>query len=146
MDNWGFMLYTEDDIDDFIDEFDEFPPMPNFISGRNIKTSCYGLFLIALDQSECKKDTETIQKAIDNIENITDCTAFSGLYKFFPPSDMSYTVLINLASTVILLNDISNGNYIEYIPEEDFDKFDKQSKTLLKIKPEIIELEKEYEQ
>lgn len=117
-------------IDDFItivtDEdfegLDEYTG-PSTMSGVNIKTGSYGLFLVALD--ECTVDTEraTINEAMEALDEIQDCTMSNAMDPYFPPDDLNYKTTLALANTIIQLNDITEGEHASKISDESVGKF-----------------------
>ena len=97
------MVISEGSLDDFFG----IPRMPShiFIPGCNIKTGCYGLFLVALDQCEDTTERASLEEAQGVLDSIKNCVLSSALLEFYPLSDMSYEGIVKLADAIILIAD-----------------------------------------
>lgn len=137
-DDFGFTVITEDELDDFFNEAPSLPP--GMMSGTNIKTSCYGLFLIALEQAKSDDDLTLFKKALQASDDMHDDVAFNGLIPFFPPDELSYDNLRNLATVVTILNDTANGRVSNDISQEEIDRFEDQALELLGLRKGAIQI------
>lgn len=96
----------EDGIWIVVDEPEEYE-VTETVSGLNILTACYGLFLVADDQTTNYYEDALMMDAfaaLDDLQNFHDTVA-SAMYDVFPPADMSYEGLLQLAKMIIELRD-----------------------------------------
>ena len=125
-DGFGMVIMGED-------EFmlpDDIPAMPpNLTSGRNIKTGCYGLFLVALDQCDNPLDKTILDLAKDWIEDIHGCVVFNAMALHYPPDDLSYKTIVKLARCILMLHDEASGVHAGEIPYQ----------TILRIENAIVD-------
>jgi hypothetical protein len=80
----------------------------NPISGTNILTGCYGLFLIADEQTSTYEEDAHLMKAFQALEDLEDYPFAVGMamFKNYPPEDLSYSSIMYLATCVIKLRDL----------------------------------------
>lgn len=108
----GMMIISEDAMDDM---FREMPEQLNhgLMSPCNIRTSLYGLFLVAHDTL----DHPIINRAMEVLDSIQDCTLFGTLAIFYPPNDISVEGIVRLAKAVVIVATVSHGMKAEDIVE-----------------------------
>jgi hypothetical protein len=137
----GIIMITEDELDDVMGNLFNPPGLPKeLMSGCNIKTACYGLFLVALDHNLTKKQTKEIEQSIKKLDNITDCTAFNFLSLFFPPYDISLEGILTLSKAVYELDNLAQGLIAERISPETGDTIMVTLKNVLEPKSTMMEV------
>ena len=109
----GILIISEDDLDNFFQEL----PMQhtlqhNLQHGTNLLLGCYGLLLIAKDQS----DDPIIQLALDQLYTIQPCTMFNIMAIYFPMNDLSLQGIQKLARAIVVIANVSQGKLAEDIP------------------------------
>jgi len=108
------------------------------ISGLNILTGCYGLFLIAGENTTTYEEDAHVMEAFDALTYLGDYPddVANELYDIYPPEELTQTNIMKLAGTIIQLRKTFEGGYKRRIELEE------QIQTL---KTEIEQLEKEIE-
>lgn len=91
--------------------FPEYPP--DLIPGRNIKTGCYGLFLIGLDQYVKLVDRSILLRALNCIEDVSDCVVFNVLSLHYPPDAVEYDDIMGLARCFIVLGSRASNVHVD---------------------------------
>jgi hypothetical protein len=116
MTDMRMMIISEDDLDKMFHEAD----IPSgMVSGRNIKTGCYGLFLVALDNAVVDIVDEMILRyCILNIEDIQDDTMFYSMAIHYPPDNIEYDGIIKLAECVKFIHQTAGTTNAEDVASE----------------------------
>ena len=99
----GILIATEQDLERLFDE--EALSLP-IVRGTNIKTGCYGLFLVALDQCTDPTEKATLEEALDALEVVYSSVASGALSMFWGVLDIDYKGILLLADVFIYLADI----------------------------------------
>ena len=105
------LYITEEELDELFQ--DELPANHDLMSGCNIKTSLYGLFLLLED---LKLQPPFIHEAITAIQTIPDCTIFNTLAMHYPPDDLSIKGILRLAKAVVVIGRVTRGKKAEDVP------------------------------
>ena len=113
----GILIASEEDLADLFDR-DELPFDIDVIPGRNIKTGCYGLFLVALDQCDDPTEKGTLEEAIDALDNIRGCLVGCALGIYYPKVDLDYSGILSLAEVVVYLSDVTPMKHVEDVSAE----------------------------
>ena len=134
------MLISEDYLDELFEKSAE-PIIPfDMMSGINIKTSCYGLFLVGLDLNTDQYQKNLLNAALDRVHNITDSTAFHSLYLLYPLDDISVQSILGLAKAVILLDNVTYGRQAHEIPPGTIDSLMMGMTKTLELRANVIEM------
>ena len=132
----GILIASEEDMDAFLDSIPDEQYNIHLIPGCNIKTGCYGLFRIGLDQCTDDTDRATLEEAIDAIDEIQGCVVSSVLSVYYPHLDIDYTGIINLADAMIFLADETEGAHAEDFTSESIENINNQITEILGISQE----------
>lgn len=131
----GFLIATEDELDDMFSNGDN-PFDDKGIPGRNIKTGCYGLFLVALDQCDDSAEKITLEEATDSLDNIRGCVMSGAFAIYYPKLDIDYRGILRLAEAVIYLSDLVPSLHAEELPVGVIGDIDVQIAEILNINSE----------
>lgn len=132
----GFLIASEDDLDAFFNGHpDEQLNLP-LIPGRNIKTGCYGLFLVALDQCEDTTEKATLEEALTALESVYGCMVASALGPYYHMVDIDYSGTLKLADVILFLSDEAGGRHSSDLAPESITSIDSQLTQLLGISQE----------
>jgi len=136
MNDQGIMIISEEDLDEFFNPSGLLLP-PNILSGCNIKTSCYGLFLVGLD--ECSRSHKTLlNKATRLLPLIPESTAFTFLALHYPPDDISYKGIIKLTKAIIKLYALTEGKEPEDLSVQQADDIAESLLDILGINEMVV--------
>lgn len=111
----GILLISEDELDELFNENEDVTMPLDLMSGINIKTSCYGLFLVALEMTKDKFHQSLIKVAFEHIDNLTDSVAFHSMALMYPIDDLSLEGILGVAKAIILIDNITYGREAEDI-------------------------------
>lgn len=101
----GFWIVVDDD-GSLTDNW-ELEENQETISGLNILTGCYGLFLIADEKTTNYNEDALIIKAFDAIDDLDSHhdTVADAMHDAFPGTDLSHNGILQLAQKVVELRD-----------------------------------------
>jgi len=140
----GILLINEDDLDDLFEAVED-PSMPlDLMSGVNIKTSCYGLFLVGLELAEDVLQRSLIGAALKHINNISDSVAFHTLSLMYPVDDLSPQGILKVAKAIILIDSVTYGREAEDIDTETADTLMLTISKTLGLRANVIEMVNDY--
>jgi hypothetical protein len=131
----GILIASEDDLNAMFAE-NQLPFNIDTVPGRNIKTGCYGLFLVALDQCDDPTEKGTLEEAIDALDNLRGCLVGCALTIYYPKLDIDYAGILSLAETIIYLSDVAPMLHVREVPEDKVGEIDQQVGELLNINAE----------
>ena len=117
----GILIASEGDLDSL---FGPTLPELNLTPGCNIKTGCYGLFLVALDNLENPEDKPTFEEAIDALEAVCDCLVGNAISAYYKNLEIDYMGILRLADAIIFLNDTFPGKHATDFTEDEIVKTD----------------------
>lgn len=141
----GILLISEDELD-YLFEKEENVSIPiDLMSGTNIKTSCYGLFLVGLDVTQDQHERNLLQAAIDRVDNISDSIAFHALSLMYPVDDTSLQGTLKVAKAILLLDNVTYGRVAEDIPTGTVDTLVIALNKTLGLRTNVIEMVSEDE-
>lgn len=108
-DNDDFLWVIIDDDGNVLTpwEDEEHNEIEETISGLNIITGCYGLFLIADEKTTNHYEDALVVQAFDALEDLKDHTDIiaEATYDVFPPDDLSQNGILQLAKMIVELRD-----------------------------------------
>ena len=126
------IILTEDDLDDLFEAMGQ-PEIPHgMVSGRNIKTGSYGLFLCALDNCSVSEEV-LLRTAISVIECISDSVTFGTLGMYYPPETLSHEAILNLSEAFCKLGDWLSGVALEDVSLAVLEAMDNEIESLLGV-------------
>ena len=131
----GIIIATEADLDSMMGA-EQFPFNIETIPGRNIKTGCYGLFLVALDQCEDPTEKATLEEAIDALDEVVGCLVSSALTMYYPKVPLDYKGILSLAEVFVFLADYVPGKHALDLTEEQMVRVDETVSELLGVSTE----------
>jgi len=136
----GILLINEDDLDQLFEK-DEGVSIPlDLMSGVNIKTSCYGLFLVGLDLTEDQHEKNLLNAGIDRVDNITPSIAFHALSLMYPVDDLSLPGILRVAKAILLLDNVTYGRVAEDIEPGTVDTLVIALNKTLGLRANVIEM------
>jgi len=136
----GILLINEDDLDQLFEK-DEGVSIPlDLMSGINIKTSCYGLFLVGLDLTEDQHEKNLLNAGIDRVDNITPSIAFHALSLMYPVDDLSLPGILRVAKAILLLDNVTYGRVAEDIEPGTVDTLVIALNKTLGLRANVIEM------
>jgi hypothetical protein len=112
-------------------------------SGCNIKTGCYGLFLIAMDQCSNPEDKTLLESAISKLESIHDDTMMVAMLPCYPPADLSYQGLLKMARVIIKIEEVTQGRNPYLIDPDEGEALETNIREVLNISYNLTEGEDE---
>ncbi len=140
----GILLINEDDLDNLFEAVED-PSMPlDLMSGVNIKTSCYGLFLVGLELAEDVLQRSLIRSALKHINNISDSVAFHTLSLMYPVDDLSPQGILKVAKAIILIDSVTYGREAEDIEVDTADTLMLAISKTLGLRSNVIEMVNDY--
>lgn len=89
-------------VEDVYDEY-EFDDDDYIMSGTNINTTSYGLFLVAKELTLLDKDHQLLTEAINTLDKIPLEELEECFGEVFPPQDLSCEGILNLAQNMLSL-------------------------------------------
>jgi hypothetical protein len=142
----GILLISEDDLDDFFEAVED-PSMPlDLMSGVNIKTSCYGLFLVGLELAEDVLQRSLIGAALKHINNLSDSVAFHALSLMYPVDDISPQGILKVAKAIILIDSVTYGREAEDVEPDTADTLMLAISKTLGLRANVIEMVNDYDE
>jgi len=130
------MILSDEDIEDILNR--GIIPRHGMMSGCNIKTSCFALFLSGLDCSPSKEDKLILDTAILALDNIQDDVMFYAMGLHYPVDDISPSGLVKLAKVIVIIDNATIGKNAEDIPVEAQDSIEACIIDTLGLKDNII--------
>lgn len=144
MNDMGMIMITEDELDEMFRD-KELPS--DLVSGRNIKTGCYGLFLVALDSKSLNIDDEILLRGCINIiEEIDNDTMFYSMAIHYPPDNIEYDDIINIAKSVMFVYDTGGTTTAQDMPEDKIELINETLMGILGMNSRIIEITEELDE
>lgn len=147
MSDMGIMVISEDDLDDLLGGSDDYIPS-GMVSGRNIKTGCYGLFLIALGREPLipAEDAQLLAYCSMNIEDIDNDTMFYSMAIHYPPDDIEYDGIIKLAEAVKVIHTVAGTIKAEDMPEDKIVLINEKLMSILGVNQHMVDIMNELEE
>jgi len=139
----GITIFTEDELDNM--DLGYNPLSHGLMPGCNIKTSCYGLFLVALQKSKAKASLAIVQEALNKLDSIQNCTLFNALSLHYPPENVTTRGIIKVAKSIIILADLTHGQTAEQVPADTVDTIVNSMVSILGLRPGVIMIRNEDE-
>ena len=137
----GFIIATEGELDGLFGGTQPEPFDIATIPGRNIKTGCYGLFLIALDKCTDPTEIATLEEALDALDNVRGCFVSCALTIYYPKAEIDTGGILKLAEVMIHLSDIAPMIHATDVSEAVMTDIDQQIADILNINAEEAVLE-----
>ena len=136
----GILIIDEDDLDNLFGK-DENVLIPfDMMNGTNIKTSCYGLFLVGLDLTKDQHERNLLNAGIERVDNISSSVAFHALSLMYPVDDISLPGILKVAKAILLLDNVTYGRVAEDIPPGTVDILVIALNKTLGLRPNVIEM------
>lgn len=133
----GIFIASEEDMDTFLGSMVNDDTSLPLLPGRNIKTGCYGLFLVALDQCEDTTEKATLEEALTALDDVHGCVVYSALGPYYHMVEIDYAGILKLADAILFLSDETGGKHASEFAPESIASIDKQLTELLSITPEV---------
>lgn len=139
-------MITEDDLDDLFEAVED-PSMPlDLMSGVNIKTSCYGLFLVGLELFEDVLHRALFTEALEHVNNISDSVALHTLSLVYPVDDLSPQGILKVAKAILLIDSVTYGREAEDIEPDNADTLMLAIMKTLELRENVIEMVSDYDE
>lgn len=132
----GILITSEAELDEFFDEKTGSAFDLSMLPGHNIKTGCYGLFLVALDQCDDPGDKAILEQATTALDSIEECLVSCSMTLYYREVKIDYAGILKLADVMIFLSDELPGKHVGQLSESTMVHVDQQISEMLDITQE----------
>jgi len=129
----GILIASEEELDDLFDRLPSEAFDIHMIPGDNIKTGCYGLFLVALDQCKDPVEKASLEEATTAIDKIEECIVSGALTLYYHKVNIDYAGILSLADVMIFLADELPGKHVEELSDSTMVNIDQHISDILGI-------------
>jgi len=121
MDDFIFQIIDEVDMDELFGAV----PSNLFMTGPNINTSCYGLFLCGLELSDCPDKQARFNKGLECLSQIDHSVLGNMLGILYPPQDISVDGILKVVDSIDYLASCCIGGELGHLGDSDVEEIDK---------------------